>query len=70
MAPKLTDKHLTLPPFVAMRVNLVTRILNHSVAAVINTLCSLGNLPGEASPTAEVIETFDQLFYAFNSGHL
>ena len=70
MTPKLTDKYLTLPPFAAMRVNLATQILSHSVAAGIDTLCSLGNLPDEASATAEFIETFDQLFNVFNSGRL
>ena len=70
MAPKLTDKHITLPPFATMRVNLAAQILSHSVAAGINTLCSLGKLPDEASATAEFIETFDQLFHAFNSARL
>ena len=70
MAPKLTDKHITLPPFATMRVNLAAQILSHSVAAGINTLCSLGKLPDEASATAEFIETFDQLFNAFISARL
>ena len=67
MAPKLTDKHITLPPFAAMRVNLAAQILSHSVAAGINILCNLGNLPDDASLTAEFIEIFDQLFNTFNS---
>ena len=67
MAPKLTDKYITLPPFAAMRVNLVAQILSHSVAAGINTLCNLGNLPDEASSMAEFVETFDQLLNTFNS---
>ena len=69
IAPKLTDKHITLPPFATMTVNLAAQILSHSVAAGINTLCSLGELPEEASATAEFIETFDQLFDTFNSAH-
>ena len=36
MAPKLKDRHITLPSFGAMRVNLATHVLNHSVATGIN----------------------------------
>ena len=67
MAPKLKDKHIILPPFSTMRVNLAVQVLSHSVAVGINTLCALKHLPDEASATAEFIETFDQLFNAFNS---
>ena len=62
MAPKLTDRHIILPPFSAMHVNLVAQTLSHSVATGINTLCTLNYLPDDASVTAEFIETFDQLF--------
>ena len=67
MAPKLTDRHIILPPFSAMRVNLAAQTLSHSVAAGINTLCTLNYLPDDASVTAEFIETFDQLFNTLNS---
>ena len=67
MAPKLTDRHIILPPFSAMHVNLAAQTLSHSVAAGINTLCTLNYLPDDASVTAEFIETFDQLFNTFNS---
>ena len=70
MAPKLTDRHITLPPFGAMRVNLAAQVLSHAVAAGINTLCSLKKMPDEASTTAEFIETFDELFNAFSSARL
>ena len=70
MAPKLKDKHIILPPFSATRVNLAAQVLSHSVAAGINTLCALKHLPDEASAAAEFIETFDQLFNAFNSARL
>lgn len=33
MAPKLTEKHLNLPPFMNMRVKLATQLFSHSVAA-------------------------------------
>ena len=64
MAPKLTGRHIALPPFGAMRVNLAAQVLSHSVAAGINTLCSLKEMPDEASTT------FDELFKAFNSAKL
>ena len=70
MAPRLTDRHIILPPFGAMRVNLAAQVLSHSVAAGINTLCSLKEMPDEASTTAEFIETFDVPFNAFNSVRL
>ena len=71
MAPKLTDKHITLPPFTAMRVNLAAQTLSHSVAAGINTLCTVkDDFPDDASAAAEFIETFDQLFNAFNSSSI
>ena len=50
-----------------MRVKLATQVLSHSVAAGINALCNMGHLADEAAATAEFIETFDQLFNAFNS---
>jgi len=67
MAPRLTDKHFNLPPFMNMRVNLAAQVLSHSVAAGINTLCTFKKLDEESKYTAEFIENFDQLFNAFNS---
>ena len=55
MAPKLTDRHINLPLFTAMRVNLAAQVLSHSVAADINVLCNLKYLPDDASATAEFI---------------
>ena len=40
MAPKLSGKHINLPPFAPMRVNLAAQVLSHSVAAGILTQCS------------------------------
>ncbi|GFO29492.1 transposable element p transposase [Plakobranchus ocellatus] len=37
MAPKLTDKHIKLPPLAALRVKLATQVMSHSVAAGIST---------------------------------
>ena len=70
MAPKLTDRHITLPPFGARRVNLAAHVLSHSVVAGINELCALKEMADEASTAAEFIETFDGLFIAFNSARL
>ena len=33
MAPKLTERHIYLPPFTNMRVKLATQVFSHSVAA-------------------------------------
>ena len=70
MAPNLTDNHINLRPFAAMRVNLATQVLSHSVAAGISTLCALGKLDSDASHTAKFIEQVDQMFNAFNSSNL
>lgn len=67
MAPKLTDKHIELPPFTSMRVNLAAQVFSHSVAAGINSLATMKYLPSDACATAEFLETFDQLFNSFNS---
>ncbi len=72
LAPKLTDKHLNLPPFAAMRVGLrlAAQIFSHSVAAGINTHVAFGALPPEAIHTAEFIESVDGLFDCLNAGSL
>ena len=70
MAPKLQDKHITLPPFSAMRVNFAAQVLSHSVAAGISTLSVLGHLDEEAKHTASFIEMFHQMFNAFKSNSL
>lgn len=70
MAPKVSEKHINLPPFTAMRVKLATQVLSHSVAAGISTMCALGKLEEEAQHTAEFIEDMDCLFNVFNSQSL
>ncbi|XP_025107337.1 uncharacterized protein LOC112572044 [Pomacea canaliculata] len=70
MAPKLTEKHMILPPFSKMNVSLAAQVLSHSVAAGISTLVQFGTLPDAAKQTALFIERFDQLFNAFNSSRL
>jgi len=49
MVPKLTGKHLEWPPFSNMSVNLAAQVPSHSVAAGIQTLCSIGKLHAEAT---------------------
>ena len=70
MAPKLSEKHVSLAPFSKMRVNLAVQVMSHSVAAGISTLVSLGHLPKEADQTAIFIDHFDKLFNVFNSKSL
>ena len=55
MAPRLTKKHLELPPFAAMRVCLAAQVLSHTVAAGICTYSDMGKMPDEALHTAELI---------------
>lgn len=70
MAPKLTDYHINLRAFAAMRVNLATQVLSHSVAAGICTLAELGKLEKSAIHTAKFVEFFDKLFNTFNSSSI
>ena len=70
MAPKLKDKHIELPPFASMQVNLAAQVLSHSVAAGISTLVVLKQLNEDAKYTAQFIEHFDVLFNCFNSRNL
>ena len=67
LAPKLTQKHIVLPPFAALRVCLATQVISHSVAAGMSAMAVWGSLSSEASHTAEFLEMFDQLFNCFNS---
>ena len=67
MASKLKEKHIELPPFQAMHVNLVAQVLSHSVAARISTLVTLKYLPEQAVKTATFVDHFDALFNTFNS---
>ena len=67
MAPKLKEKHIDLPPFSIMDINLTAQVLSYSVAAGISTLVSLKHLPESAMYTAQFVEQFDVLFNTFNS---
>ena len=58
LAPKLTDKHIQLPPFSAMRVNLAAQILSHSVAAGISFLVKVKELQDDAMVNCKIHRTF------------
>ena len=70
MAPKLTEKHINLPPFSAMGVKLATQVLSHTVAAGITTLCALKAIDADAIHTAQFIDKMDSLFNVFYSSSL
>ena len=67
LAPKITEKHLDLPPFAAMRVPLAAQVLSYTVSAALSTYVAIGKLPDEAVHTAEFIKLIDGLFDTFNS---
>ncbi|XP_014672353.1 PREDICTED: uncharacterized protein LOC106812871 isoform X2 [Priapulus caudatus] len=67
LAPKLTEKHLNLPPFSSLRVKLACQVVSHSVATGMKVMSQWGIINKEAIHTAEFLECFDQLFNAFNS---
>ena len=52
LAPKLTAKHIKLPGFSALRVNLAAQVLSHSVASALAVLVRFGKLPAEALETS------------------
>ncbi len=70
MAPKLTEKHVNLPPFTSMRVNLAAQVLSNTVAAGIDTLVGWEQLPEDAKYTADFVRMMDRLFNCFNSSTL
>ncbi|XP_076150575.1 uncharacterized protein LOC143134015 [Alosa pseudoharengus] len=67
MAPKLTERHIYLPPFTNMRVKLATQVLSHSVASGMQTMVVQKLLPEEALHTAKFAEDMDRLFDVLNS---
>lgn len=70
IAPKLTDKHISLPPFANLKVKYATQVLSHSIAAGLSTLVHFEVLPEAANKTVEFIDRFDKLFNVFNSSTL
>ena len=70
LAPKLTYRHLILPPFSKMSVPLAVHVISHTVAGGLHTYCALGGLLDAAADTAEFLECFNNLFDCFNSSCL
>ena len=67
MVPRLTKKHIDLPPFSSLRVRYAAQVLSHSVGVGISTLVSLKVMDEDAMSTSFFVERFDQLFNVFNS---
>lgn len=67
LAPRLTEKHIIVPPFSPMNVSLAVRVLSQSVATAIRWYVAHGNLLERALETAEFLEMNDKLFDTFNS---
>lgn len=67
LVPKLTEKHVRVPPFSPMNVSLATRTLSQSVATGIRYYVGTGDLPCRALQTAQFVEMHDKLFDLFNS---
>lgn len=72
LAPRLSAKHLDLPPFSPMRVCLAAQTLSYSVASGILTMVALNTegLNLSATHTAKFVEFIDSLFDAFNSSSM
>lgn len=70
LAPKLKEKHISLPPFSPMRVCLAAQVMSHSVSRGILTHVALNSMTSEAAYTAEFLSTMDSLFDCFNSAKL
>ena len=68
MVPKLTCKHIYLPPFSTMRVSLAAQVLSRTVYAAISTLVSLEKWPGKRCPmgTATFAKTVNDIFDFLN----
>ncbi|KAK0131128.1 Transposable element P transposase [Merluccius polli] len=62
MAPKLTERHISLPAFSKMRVSLATQVFSHTVSAGISAMVSLMRLPAVANNTGEFIAKINRLF--------
>ncbi|XP_062405523.1 uncharacterized protein LOC134095835 isoform X3 [Sardina pilchardus] len=66
-APKLTARHIYLPPLSNMRASLAIQIFSHSVAAGMQAMVLQHQLQDEALHTATFAEDLDRLFDVLNS---
>ena len=67
MAPKLTNKHIRVPPFCKMKVSLATHVISKSVANGITWCVDFNIFPESCLATATFLSKFDDLFDVFNS---
>nr|XP_029729826.1 uncharacterized protein LOC115267125 [Aedes albopictus] len=67
LAPRLTDRHIKLPPFSPMNVSLAARTLSQSVASALDYYSNTGKLEERARESVNFIRTHDLLFDTFNS---
>ena len=70
LAPKLTRRHIHLPPFSTLSVKPATQVLSHSVATGMKVMAQWGLIHKDATDTADFLLNFDELFNAFNSSTL
>ena len=69
LAPKLTKKHVELPPFSKMKVKTATNVFSNTVQAAILTRVCAKEMSESSIPTAKFIKFMDTLFDVFNSSH-
>ena len=67
LAPKLTTKHITLPPFMKMNVPIAAQTMSRSVASGILQCIQSGQIPEKCAATAKFINHIDDLFDCTNS---
>lgn len=67
LAPRVTEKHIRLPPFSSMNVAMAAQVLSGSVAAAVKFFVETGELDASALETADFLEFHNALFDAFNS---
>jgi hypothetical protein len=67
LVPKLTQKHVELPPFSKMKVKTATHVCSNTAHAAILTYVCGKKMPEDATHTAKFLKMMDSLFDVFNS---
>ena len=62
MAPKLTKKHMQVPAFSKLRINLTAQVLSRSIATGVAFLCQTGIFPASYMATFKFVQRFDSPF--------
>ena len=65
-APKLTEKHIFLPPFSKMSVKRAAQVLSNTVSSGIDACMEQGTIPKTATTTSIFVKNFNDLFDVFN----